>query len=432
MIRIDGRRVTDKRRIAVATTLAASLLTAAISAGHGSDAEPPREKEDRASADILLNHLIQTRRTILEERPEGISLLMPLIPPAVDPEQTTCFSDLPEDVPEPDRIRDATLMLVATYDHPRSGIRPVFGSGTIIEAQDGINKVLTVGHVVSPEIIFSDGEEGQLRAIYAFDHTGAILAELAPSYHLTKPFNNVDHKADNIHDEVAVLAPVMFPSHEKALNWQMRGLPLASDPANHVILATGESGKMSVTPGHSGAAMLNAQGEVIGVISAYLPFNYSAIAADTPMRENLFNTELEFILGPDRQAITSVLMETWKPSFHEDGIVIAAPISSPAAIWALGLNAADISVSSDAGHHDMLTLGYPNAECRSTSLRLLDSRHLRYEETPDLLVQADTGPVFVMSDQGYPTVLEPEGLAAKTPERGLSSIMQAAERVFEW
>lgn len=181
MVNLVTQGVSARRVAAVAGLLGALSASAALSEGAELSVRDPVEA---AYLQIFYDR-IESGEMILTGPPasllgttmtqEGLSSEEPPLP---------CFPESQSRMMRDGRIADATLMLMVVYriddtDFVTSG----YGTGTVIRADTGLNRVLTAAHVANPQIITAQGEPATLSSIHAFDAEGRLVANLEPVLH---------------------------------------------------------------------------------------------------------------------------------------------------------------------------------------------------------------------------------------------------------
>lgn len=282
------------------------------------------------------------------------------------------------------RIRDATLLLLSSYRVPDGGVFVMNGTGTVIRADQGENRVLTASHVASPRIDTGSGV-ADLISVHAFDGEGRLVATLKPHYAMTEPFDLSGGAGDLIHEEVTVLEPARFPNPAMAMSWADRGLDLAPTQSQTLIFGYGEAGLTTTLEGYSGAALLNPDGQVIGVLAENKGYATSAFfeAPNTPMPEAIFR-HADPGYGAEILPALSEMAGRTGSGYYRDGVIAGAPISDPGALRALGADPGRIPLTWTYEGSEMISAGFPWLECRISGLTHTPRPEATYQPTPGL------------------------------------------------
>ncbi|MCA9770782.1 MAG: trypsin-like peptidase domain-containing protein [Myxococcales bacterium] len=333
-----------------------------------------------------------------------------------------------------DRVRDATLMLMATYrviegDEPGRSAA-FFGTGTIIRAEGGVNRVLTAAHVVSPEMRTSGGVLMNLQEVYAFGADGRLLARVAPLYAPSGVLDVGRVSEDLIHDDVSVLAPVAFPSPELSASWQERGLTIASEQSRNLLFFYGEAGASVLAPGHSGASLLNGAGEVVGVVTetAHLPQTVRP-APNTPMPEVTLDQDL-FLMGPEAARILREEVAHAASGTYVDAVAAGLPVSDPDLLRALGLDPDQVRTRQSLTDRSLFTAGFPEHECRASRVTLEPVTDAPYRASPGSHASINTPDPIIYTDQpGRLLTMGPDGqiLAPTAGGFGLAAFLSTID-----
>jgi hypothetical protein len=305
-----------------------------------------------------------------------------------------CFT---EDIPnlDPavrDRMRQASLMLVATRYYSDGSRETLTGTGTVIEADTGPNRLLTAAHVAGA-MVGSQGRIGSLESVYAFDGDGRLVARLSPSYdHAGIVFIN---DQELVHDEAMVLAPTWFPSREMAESWNERGLEVSPMQGANLQFFTPENERSPVGSGYSGASVVDEEGRVIGLYTENADYGASlgdleVIAPNTSMPESILKHSFG---GVDPHARISLGAITSREPFglYKSVIAVGPPLSSAPVLTALGVDPERVEIVNTLGEMRVFSAGYPAYECRLNAFELKDIDTAPYAETPDLheVIQVD-------------------------------------------
>jgi hypothetical protein len=329
------------------------------------------------------------------------------------PTPTLCFTGEAGGPVPADRIRDATLMLMATYQVSGEIPGPVgayFGTGTVIRADEGVNRVLTAAHVTAPEMVIQNGERVTLRSVYAFDGEGRLVAELGLSHAHTGRISLGQITHELVQEDVAVLAPVRFPSEEMARSWQGRGVDIAPEQSNSVLFFYGEGGASLISGGFSGAALYNPDGQVVGLISEMVSLSDTVRPApNTMMPEAVLKTDLSAMSLRERQILEGI---AGGPSegVYVDSVAAGPPLSGPALLSALGVDPDRIRTTPALDVTALYSAGFPGRECRETWLRHEPRPDVLFRERPDRHMSLDTGdPTVLTGKNGYIRTMWPDG-----------------------
>jgi hypothetical protein len=287
-------------------------------------------------------------------------------------DSSPCFTEDEDPLMSGGQIRGATLMLMAVYQNDTNH-EPFsfFGTGTVIRAETGINRVLTAAHVANPEITTSSGEGASLVSVHAFDGDGRLVANLEPALYNGDRILSGEITQDFLHEDVMVLSPSAFPSTEMADSWQGRGVEVSPVQSRTVIFFHGDAGASFIAPGHSGAALLDPEGRAVGLVTEIVPIpNSYRPAADTIMPEATLDRDL-----PPPSVLPRVSLDLLEEvaSGPSAGVTVDAvaggpPLSSPRVLNALGVDPERVEVVQTLGADELFSAGFPGRECRTSRL----------------------------------------------------------------
>lgn len=283
-----------------------------------------------------------------------------------------CFTEDEDPLMRGGQVRDATLMLMAVYRTNTNGDPfSLFGTGTVIRAETGINRVLTAAHVANPEITTSSGEAASLIAVHAFDGDGRLIANLAPALHNGSRITSGEITHELVHEDVMVLAPSAFPSPEMALSWRVRGVEVAPAQSDTVMLYHGEGGASFIAPGYSGAALLDPEGRAVGLVTEIVPILSSyRPAPDTVMPEAALGWDQPSpsLFPPVSRGLLNEVATAPSAGVRVDAVAGGPPLSSPRVLAALGVNPDRIEIVQRLDTDELFSAGFPGRECRTSRL----------------------------------------------------------------
>lgn len=191
-----------------------------------------------------------------------------LKPDTPDPSEG-CF---PGDNPLLAAARSASIFLLMTYSNGDW----TQGTGTIVRGsgQGGPDRILTAAHVIEP--ILENEEKPLLEAIHAYDSDGRYLGVMRPvlrgERNVVSQHAALERKEGlpiSVLNDLAVLEVQEFASDAVEKTWNDRGLPVAPSQSEYVQLLTERASDWVFNPGASGGAVLNAEGQIIGVSVYY-------------------------------------------------------------------------------------------------------------------------------------------------------------------
>lgn len=271
------------------------------------------------------------------------------------------FCDPEKDIRTDARIADASIMLISLYSH---GLFRQ-GSGTIIRnSGDGLgHRVLTASHVVHDTLSNASGDDGPLYRVLAFSAEGTLLAELAPVLAGDVASRDRENDTSMVLDDVAVLAPVQL--HVDPDDWNSRGLDIASHQADSIMALFQPRMASALEQGMSGAAVLNTDAQVIGVLS-YTIHEASEPFVDRPhtVFEDRFEALHRSRTLPDfwMNGIMNNVRQAGS-RMRRDNVGYAPPIRHAEIRQALGLPSDPPVLDENEGHFTMA--GYPRMTCLS-------------------------------------------------------------------
>lgn len=302
-----------------------------------------------------------------------------IVQPLDDREDLPCFvpeGDTVEDFPEIGKVREAALFLIAKYrfesdkGFPEADLTTIASTGTIVRAEEGVNRVLTAAHGVLLHIFDETGARGELESIHAFDADGRLMARLAP-VHVPAGRHALDAlPGDFVHDDIAVLAPEVFASPGIASAWADRGLEVSPVQSASLLFVHGEAGVSTITFGHSGAALIDGDARILGVVAetASIPSSLRR-APNTVMPEAILMDDLSMMTPLEIEATLSVAMAP-PEGVYVDSVSIGTPVSDPGILASLGVDPGRISMVSTFREMELFTAGFPEYECRMSRLFL--------------------------------------------------------------
>jgi hypothetical protein len=338
--------------------------------------------------------------------------------PTADP--LPCFTGGGEGPLPERRIKDATLMLMATYEASgatQGGIAAYFGTGTVIRSDEGLNRVLTAAHVAAPEMVDATGVPVMLRSVYAFDGEGRLVAELGLTYAHTGRIRLGEITQELVQEDVAVLAPIRFPSEGMARSWQGRGVEIAPQQSESVLFFYGEGGESVISGGFSGAALYNPAGEVVGLITETVALTDTARPApNTVMPEAVLNGDLSTMGLRDRMLLERIATDP-SEGVYVDSVAAGPPVSGRALLSALGVDPDRIATVPALETNALYSAGFPGRECRETWVRHEPRPDVPYQERPEWHMALPAPDPIVFTDRpGHIRRMGPDGTISE-PEK---------------
>lgn len=184
-------------------------------------------------------------------------------------------SDLPRDSGGPE------VWLLAVYDDGSVST----GTGTVVLGDDHQARVLTAGHVSPWDLLIEDEEGGMsqvsLVETFAFSPSGEVLARLETSF---ISYRDAEHEAETaaeLSEDLAVLSVTHLSPDVTAEEWVARGVRIAADQPEWVMMVMPDINGTTMNPGISGASVRNLRNEVVGVISySFSDFDRISYAED--------------------------------------------------------------------------------------------------------------------------------------------------------
>lgn len=320
------------------------------------------------------------------------------------------------------RVRDATLMLMATYEASgatRGAAAAYFGTGTVIRSDEGLNRVLTAAHVAAPEMVDSSGVPVTLRSVYAFDGEGRLVAELGLTYAHTGRIRLGAMTQELVQEDVAVLAPVRFPSEWMARSWQGRGIEIAPEQSESVLFFYGEGGNSVISGGLSGAALYNPDGQVVGLVTETVVLTETARPApNTAMPEAVLNGDLSVMGARDRQLLEQIAPAP-SDGVYVDSVAAGPPLSGRGLLSALGVDPDRIATVPALDTSALYSAGFPGRECRETWVRHEPRPDVPYQERPERHMELGVpDPVVLTETPGRLRTMGPDGAISDPEQRG--------------
>jgi len=312
------------------------------------------------------------------------------------------------------RVADATLMLMAVYRIDGTGISTsMYGTGTVIRAETGINRVLTAAHVANPQITTAQGEPATLSSIHAFDGEGRLVVNLEPVLHSAPPIQSGEISHDLIHRDVMVLAPQAFPSPEMALSWEGRGVEVSPVQSVNLMTFHGEGNRSFVAPGYSGAALLDPEGRAVGLVTEILPaLNSYRPAGNTAMPEAVLSWDHGPVplLTPIARELLEEVASGPSAGVMVDAVAGGPPLSSPRVLSALGVNPDGIEFVEALDTDLLFSAGFPGRECRASWLTYVPRMNLPFLDRTEAHVTSTPREPFVYTETpGKVMILHADG-----------------------
>lgn len=320
------------------------------------------------------------------------------------------------------RVRDATLMLMATYEASgpmRGAAAAYFGTGTVIRSDEGLNRVLTAAHVAAPEMVDSSGVPVTLRSVYAFDGEGRLVAELGLTYAHTGRIRLGAITQELVQEDLAVLAPIRFPSEAMARSWQGRGVEIAPEQSGSVLFFYGEGGDSVISGGFSGAALYNPDGRVVGLITETVALtDTTRPAPNTSMPEAVLNGDLSVMGARDRQLLEQIAPAP-SDGVYVDSVAAGPPLSGRGLLSALGVDPDRIATVPALDTSALYSAGFPGRECRETWVRHEPRPDVPYQERPERHMELGVpDPVVLTETPGRLRTMGPDGAISDLDQRG--------------
>lgn len=321
------------------------------------------------------------------------------------------------------RVADATLMLMAVYRIDGTDLATsMYGTGTVIRAETGINRVLTAAHVANPQVITAQGDPATLSSIHAFDAEGRLVANLEPALHSGSRIQLGDISHDLIHEDVMVLAPSAFPSPEMALSWAGRGVQVSPVQSESLMVFHGEGNRSFIAPGYSGAALLDLEGRAVGLVSEILPaLNSYRPAANTTMPEATLNWDQGPVplLTPLARELLEEVASGPSAGVMVDAVAGGPPLSSPRVLTALGVDPDRIERVPSLDTDLLFSAGFPGRECRASWLTHVPRPDLPFLDRTEGHVTSPSRAPFVYTETpGNVMILGADG-GIRAPDRNV-------------
>jgi hypothetical protein len=313
-------------------------------------------------------------------------------------------------------------MLMAIYevsDATRGGVAAYFGTGTVILADEGLNRVLTAAHVATLEMVDPTGVPVSLRSVYAFDGEGRLVAELGLSYAHTGRIRLGAITQELVQEDMAVLSPIRFPSEQMARTWQGRGVEVAPRQSESVLFFYGEGDDSVISGGFSGAALYNPDGQVVGLITETVALTETARPApNTAMPEALLNGDLSAMGIRDRNLLKAIAPAP-SEGVYVDSVAAGPPLSGRGLLSALGVYPDRIDTVPALETSALYGAGFPGRECRETWFRHEPRPDVPYRERPDRHIELRTpDPVILTETPGRLRAMGADGVIFDVEQHG--------------
>lgn len=247
----------------------------------------------------------------------------------------------------------ASTVLLAVIAPNDDDLVQTLGTGVIIAGSDPGdhrgNRILTAGHVTAE---LQAAKNLHLLVFTSWGHMigeAQVVAQAANAGIDDEGF--VLERLTSV--DTAVIRMHAWYDDGKSLFNTLPGLPLASHQASHV-LAMNKPEPFMPQPGASGSPVINAHGEVVGVVSTIeMPDD-----APTTRHEAIAITQIGDLETTGVSGITSIQI------YPKEGVVRATPISSKATLAALGPAGQNVTIGSFIPQV-AYSLGFPHGQCMS-------------------------------------------------------------------
>ena len=266
-------------------------------------------------------------------------------------------------------VRRATVFLLSLSDIDDGLVEANFGTGSIVRGDDGRRRILTASHVVRPH-----GQDAT-REVLAFDYLSKPLGIMTAVYMGSREARAIDRESDApdpISGDIAVLAPVRLFGRDAVDIWNAAGLELAERQSSTLFTifpAMGEAGSAVIGDGASGAAVLDENDRVAGVISQKLPLGGLDLELGRPAYMDRLETAVGMagIEGLRMDATITVIEASRGVRRMPVAAGIALPVSGREARRALGIDREPERLDRP-GYRYGLMAAFPQGHCRSSRL----------------------------------------------------------------
>lgn len=412
------------RRLAAAAGLAVALVAGAVQLFPDSpDAEGGALVE--AYHEILRDRISRGDLVIPSRRS---TRLMAGLSGAADLESMgaqPCFTEHQSHILADGQIRASTLMLMAHYvTENGQGDLAKFGTGTVIRAEEGINRVLTAAHVASPSITTSEGDPARLSRVYAFDGDGRLVALLDPTFHHLSRIGPEAFTNGQVQEDVMVLSPTDFPNPDMAGSWQRRGVELAPFQASTMLMFHGEGGRSHIAPGISGAAVLDPQGRAVGLVTEMMRLTGSGRPApNTVMPEAVRDADQGVVPLINREArrLLDEVASLATTGEFVDSVAGGPPLADPLLLSALGVDPERIEISPTLETDQLFIAGFPGRECRISWLTYVPRPELTLPNLTDTHGKSNPRDPYVYTDEPGHILILGQDREIRTPPRRQAS-----------
>lgn len=249
------------------------------------------------------------------------------------------------------------------------------GTGTVIRGDDGLNRVLTAGHV-TPEVAMTDCGPAQLVEIMAFDIDGRPIANLElvmSGYDDRKDLLRKTVEARVIMDDVAVLEPYFFTDDAAYRTWNDMGVGIAEEIPDGILVASGGPDSLIFNAGVSGASLRNEAGEVFGIIS----YSYGGYDAENPERGSTYLEKVARQLDADDpwfisdriEETTEFLDNMDSPARRPGAVGVGAPILQREILEALHIGG--VTPARPGAGIEGRIVGFPDYELRMEDAKIV-------------------------------------------------------------
>jgi hypothetical protein len=331
-------------------------------------------------------------REISEAGMEAHERILDHVRPIASPLSSTlsagnaCFMDLVDTSSThagiDERIRNSVVMLQGIFQNGER-IDVALGSGTIIVGDNGERSILTAAHV-------TDMAAGELQELIAYNHEGLAIGSFQVSFAATSGFGaEPEDGADKIFEDIAVLHPIELYGHTGEELWQSGGLKIADQQSRSVLTAfadTSNDRSFAISKGMSGASVINAEGEVIGVMDQKLVVSEDMRQYHKGSYVNSLTNDHNLGYLSDNVLDMQEIIQDFaaNTASFEDAIALALPVVNDQALMRMGYDPEDITLKR-MGEDEFAraqSAGFPSASCQSMDIVI--------NPMPDIRVSRET------------------------------------------
>ena len=375
-------------------------LAAGISQNNAPDLEDLANSRQISTASVTAYFQL---RDHIKSTPSNVNIVS-----AAMENSSACFTDLVDTSPDlsglDDKMRDSVVMLHLVYE---SEGQPFIaqGSGTIITGDNGQKSILTAAHVV-------DTAGGELKEVVAYNHEGLAIGNFQVTFSGNSHFAGDDpNLPDKLFQDIAVLHPLGLYGEVGVDLWNDGGLQLSKEQSDSTLAIYPSGRAYSISKGLSGAGVVNAAGEIIGVIDQKVAIRGEPHHFDKGNYVNsLMNVHNSGYLSNDIIQSHEMLVNfAYDSDTFEHAVGVALPVVNDLALQAMGYNPDNVEMThwKKSRILEAQTAGFPSATCQDSEMVVTAMNNIKVsrETQPEYSTVKDIPEPYIPDQPYYSTVV---------------------------